>query len=163
MARDTLTQRARMAVLPASASQSVPGTMTEILVATPCDEVRRNGAEWRVVDLYSDEGRPWEALIEWSGGMGGRRYARVTIAKATRLCVHASMVKVSGASLSLTTVTAWAAVSDGVVNAENEYSVRGDTSSVSHTVDVEVPPFARYVRMELSLAGRGTGSRRNTQ
>ena len=81
------------------------------------------------------------------------RVAYVTVVQSTRVCIHAATVSVFGRALSTAGCTAWAAVSDGVVAAENEYSVRGTMVAVpgasAYTATIAVPPYARFARLEL--------------
>jgi len=148
--RDDLQTRARSAKLSSSGTVGTPGPELEILAAAPCDERGRNQARWRTIDLWSDEGLPWQARIEWSGGHAGARSAYITVSKSTRVCIHAASVRVTGRGLSTTNQTAWAAVSDGQTTTENEYSERGSTAVGTTTMSVAVPPFAKYVRLELA-------------
>jgi hypothetical protein len=134
----------------------VPGAEVEIIGAVNCG-VGRNTAKWRVVELFSDERTPWEAQIGWSGGMAGKRKAYVTVVQNTRVCIHAASLDVKGKALTTTPCTAWAAIADGVVHTENEYSIRGEHISPAAgggasagPTTIPVPPFARFVRLELA-------------
>lgn len=144
-----LNLRARMEKLPAATVAGTPGTETEIIGATPCNDNGRSAAAWRIIDLYSNEGKPWEAAIEWSGGNGGRRRALVTVVQSSRVCVFAASVYVKGKALTLAAINAWVAISDGVVTSANQYSVRGEATDQTLSFDIPTPPFARFVRLEI--------------
>lgn len=149
---DDLSTRSNRVLLPTSGVSGSAGAETEVIGAVPCNE-GRGESKWRVVELFSDESTPWEATLAWSAGQAGRRTARVTVAKSTRVCIRASSVYVTGKCLSTNNVNAWVAIADGVVAAENEVSDRG-TATVNAagiaTVQLDVPPFARFVRLELA-------------
>ena len=109
--------------------------------------------DWRILDLWSDEGSPWEARVVWSGGGGALRTALVDVPKCVRVCVHATMIQVFGANLSTSAnIQARAAIADGQGETENQWTVRGDIAQVAapSTVDVVPPPWAKFVRLELS-------------
>jgi hypothetical protein len=107
--------------------------------------------DWRIVDLWSDEGSPWEARLVWSGGGGAQRTARFDVPKCTRICVHATMLQVFGANLSTSaSVQACAAIADGQCDTENQWTVRGAIADASANVDVVPPSWAKFVRLELS-------------
>lgn len=149
---DDLTLRARAETLPGSATPGVPGAEVEIIGAVNCG-VGRNTAKWRVIELYSDQLTPWEAQIAWSGGMAGKRKAHVTVVQSTRVCIHAASVGVKGKALTTTPCIAWAAIADGVVHTENEYSIRGEHISPGGPLGpttIDVPPFAKFARLELA-------------
>ena len=109
--------------------------------------------DWRIIDLWSDEATPWEVRLVWSGGGGAQRTAQLDVPKCTRVCVHATMLQVFGANLSISSeVNARAAIADGQCDTENQWAVRGTVSSVAAptSIDVVTPPWAKFVRLELS-------------
>lgn len=146
---DDLNLRAGTRNLPPSGTVGVVGEEKDVLVAVQCNENGRNTSKWRTIDLYSNEDLPWEAEVGWTGGMAGKRKAFITVARTTRVSVFASSLAVKGKSLSSLPVTAWAAIADGSTDNENEYSVRGEFIAATHTATLPVPPFAKYVRLEL--------------
>lgn len=145
-----LSRRSGTAKLTASTTAGVAGTEGEVLTAH--SEGVGDGA-WRLIDLWSDEGTPWQARVSWSGGGGAQRTAKLDVPNSTRLCIHATMVQVFGANLSTSAnIQARAAIADGQGETENQWTVRGDIAQVAapSTVDVVPPPWAKFVRLELS-------------
>lgn len=145
-----LSRRSGTAKLTASTLAGTAGEEAEVLTAH--SEGVGDGA-WRLIDLWSDEGTPWQARVSWSGGGGAQRTAKVDVPNSTRLCIHATMVQVFGANLStLANIQARAAIADGQGETENQWTVRGDINQVGapSTVDVVPPPWAKFVRLELS-------------
>lgn len=147
-----LSRRSGTAKLTASTVAGTAGDEGEVLTAH--SEGVGDGA-WRLIDLWSDEGTPWQARVSWSGGGGAQRTAKLDVPNSTRLCIHATMVQVFGANLSTSAnIQARAAIADGQGETENQWTVRGDTSQVvgggASTVDVVPPPWAKFVRLELS-------------
>ena len=145
-----LNRRSGFATLPVSTVSGVAGAEQEVLTAQ--SEGVGDG-EWRIIDLWSDERTPWEARLVWSGGGGAQRTAYLDVPKSTRVCVHATTLQVFGSNLSTATaVTARVAIADGQTGTENQYAVRGTAQVAGGAIDVEVPPWARFVRLEVSDA-----------
>lgn len=149
-----LSRRSGTAKLTASTTAGVAGTEGEVLTAH--SEGHGDG-DWRILDLWSDEGSPWEARVVWSGGGGALRTALVDVPKCVRVCVHATMIQVFGANLSTSAnIQARAAIADGYCDTENQWTVRGTVTDQGQTVNATPPPWAKFARLELSdstLAG----------
>ena len=147
-----LSRRSGTAKLTASTAAGTAGTEGEVLTA---QSLGQGDGDWRIIDLWSDEGTPWEARVVWSGGGGAQRTVRLDVPNSVRVCVHATMVQVFGSNLSTSAnIQARAAIADGQTDTENQWTVRGDTSQVvgggASTVDVVPPPWAKFARLELS-------------
>jgi hypothetical protein len=145
-----LSRRAGTAQLPAATVAGSAGTEVEVLTA---QSIGQGDGDWRILDLWSDEGSPWEARLVWSGGGGALRTAYLDVPKCTRVCVHATTLQVFGANLAVANaIQACVAIADGQCDTENQWAVRGEISSVAApaAVDVVPPPWAKFVRLELS-------------
>ena len=143
-----LSRRSGTAKLTASTTAGVAGTEGEVLTAH--SEGQGDG-DWRILDLWSDEGSPWEARVVWSGGGGALRTALVDVPKCVRVCVHATMIQVFGANLSTSAnIQARAAIADGYCDTENQWTVRGTVTDQGQTVSATPPPWAKFARLELS-------------
>ncbi len=143
-----LSRRSGTAKLSASPTAGVAGTEGEVLTAQ--SEGQGEG-DWRILDLWSDEGSPWEARVVWSGGGGALRTALVNVPKCVRVCVHATMIQVFGANLSTSAnIQARAAIADGYCDTENQWTVRGTVLAQGQTVSAAPPPWAKFARLELS-------------
>ena len=143
-----LSRRAGTAKLTASTVAGTAGEEAEVLTAH--SEGVGDGA-WRLIDLWSDEGTPWQARVSWSGGGGAQRTAKLDVPNSTRLCIHATMVQVFGANLSTSAnIQARAAIADGYCDTENQWTVRGTVTDQGQTVNATPPPWAKFARLELS-------------
>ena len=147
-----LSRRSGTAKLPASLVAGDAGAEGEVLTAQ--SEGGGDG-DWRIIDLWSDEASPWEARLVWSGGGGAQRTAWLDVPKCTRVCVHATMLQIFGSNLSTSSdIAARAAIADGQCDTENQWTVRGSSAQLigggGGNVDVTPPPWARFVRLELS-------------
>jgi len=146
-----LSRRSGTAKLPASLIAGSAGAEVEVLTA---HSMGQGDGDWRIVDLWSDEGSPWEARLVWSGGGGAQRSALLDVPRCTRVCVHATMLQVFGSNLSTSSpISAVAAIADGQCDTENQWTVRGEVGQAvggSGTVDVSPPPWAKFARLELS-------------
>lgn len=143
-----LSRRSGNAQLPAATVAGTAGAELEVLTA---QSIGQGDGDWRIIDLWSDEGTPWEARLVWSGGGGAQRTAWLDVPKCTRVCVHATMLQVFGSNLSTSAaVQARAAIADGQCDTENQWTVRGAIPDAAANVDVVPPPWAKFVRLELS-------------
>ena len=143
-----LSRRSGTEKLPASTVAGSPGVEMEVLTA---QSIGQGDGDWRILDLWSDEGSPWEARVVWSGGGGALRTALVDVPKCVRVCVHATMIQVFGANLSPSAnIQARAAIADGYCDTENQWTVRGTVTDQGQTVSATPPPWAKFARLELS-------------
>ncbi len=145
-----LSRRSGTAKLTASTVAGSAGAEGEVLTAQSSGT---GEGDWRIIDLWSDEASPWEARLVWSGGGGAQRTALIDVPKCTRVCVHATMLQIFGSNLSISTnIQARAAIADGQCDTENQWTVRGGISQVASPTNVDVvpPPWAKFVRLELS-------------
>ena len=147
-----LSRRSGTAKLTASTVAGSAGAEGEVLTAQSSGV---GDGDWRIIDLWSDEASPWEARLVWSGGGGAQRTALFDVPKCTRICVHATTVQVFGSNLSISAnIQARAAIADGQCDTENQWTVRGSSAQIvgggGGNVDVIPPPWAKFVRLELS-------------
>ena len=112
---------------------------------------------WRIVEVVSGSGAPFEVVVGWSSGDGAGQEAKMTVARGTRFSVFASSLKVRAANLSSRENRVTVMVSDGYCVSENHYEVRGE-GGANAPVPVEIPPFARSVRLDTSPASGLVGS-----
>lgn len=147
-----LSRRSGTAKLAASLTAGSAGAEGEVLTA---QSMGSGDGDWRIIDLWSDESTPWEARLVWSGGGGAQRTAWLNVPKSTRVCVHATTLQVFGSNLSTSSdIAARAAIADGQCDTENQWTVRGSSAQLigggGGNVDVLPPPWAKFVRLELS-------------
>lgn len=102
---------------------------------------------WRIVELSSAHGRPFEAEVTWSAANGSGSSARVTVAHAGRVGIYARTVGVRVKNLHFLPNAIGVTVADGFANTRNQLEVRGE-GSASGPEAIRVPPFARSVRIE---------------
>ena len=106
------------------------------------------GGRWRVIELVSNAGRPFEAHLSWTAGNGGNLKAQITVARGTRIGLYARSVDVRVANLSKleNKVTGIVADSASFVQTRNQYELRGQNLSDNPYVqDLEIPPFATHL------------------
>ena len=147
-----LARRSGTAKLLASTVAGTAGAEGEVLTAQSSGS---GDGDWRIIDLWSDEGIPWEARVVWSGGGGALRTVLLDVPKCARVCVHATLLQVFGGNLSTSAnVQARAAIADGYCHTENQFTVRGVSDDQigggGGNVDVIPPPWAKFARLELS-------------
>lgn len=112
---------------------------------------------WRIVEVVSDTGGPFEIVVTWSSGDGAGQRAKLTVARGTRFCIFAASLKVRVANLSSRENRVTVMASEGYCVSENHYEVRGEGGS-NEPVPIEIPPFARAVRLDTSPASGLVGS-----
>ena len=118
-------------------------TPSELLVG----EAER--AVWRIVELFSAGGQPFDAEVHWSSGSGAGAHALLTVAHAARLSIFARSVRVMASNLSHKSNRVGVTVSDGFATTHNQREHRS-----KHTAGTPsrlfVPPFAHTVRFDLA-------------
>ena len=106
---------------------------------------------WRIVEVVSASGGPFELRLTWSAGDGMGQEAKMTVARGTRFSIFASSLKLRAANLWSKENRISAMVSDGYCVSENHYEVRG-AGTIAATASIEIPPYAKSVRVDVSPA-----------
>ena len=125
--------------------------LVDTLIAEAC------AGTWRIVEVVSGSGGPFELVVGWSSGDGAGQEAKMTVARGTRFCIFAASLKVRVANLSSRDNRVTVMVSEGYCVSENHYEVRGEGGS-NEPVPIEIPPFARSVRLDASPTSGLIGS-----
>ena len=120
-------------------------TLVDLLSAEACQ------GTWRIVEVVSASGGPFELRLSWSAGDGMGLEAKMTVARGTRFSIFASSLKLRAANLWSKENRISAMVSDGYCVSENHYEVRGE-GTIAATTAVEIPPYAKSVRVDVSPA-----------
>jgi hypothetical protein len=108
--------------------------------------------KWRVVELFSFRGLPWEGRLSWTlADSPPGPELRVSVPHAVRLCVYAQTLGLKGLNRSTVTNQVGAVVVDGCLPTTNQLDVVLDCDG-QNAARVDVPPFAS--RMELMLSER---------
>lgn len=136
--RRDLSTRADRVVLPASQDAS----WFDVLYSEGNDD------QWRIVELSSLNGRPFDAEIHWSAANGAGAKALVTVSHAGRVSVFARTVKVRIRNLFAMKNAVGVTIADGFAETRNQYEVRGSAKQ-GHPFAIRVPPFARTARFEV--------------
>ncbi|MEZ4321882.1 MAG: hypothetical protein R3F61_30685 [Myxococcota bacterium] len=102
---------------------------------------------WRIVELSSANGRPFDADLSWSAANGAGSKALVTVARAGRVCIYGRSVSVRARNLHFLPNAVGVTVADGFAHTQNQLEVRGE-GSASGPHAIRVPAFARTVRIE---------------
>jgi len=144
-----LSTRSDQAELPPSADGVQAGPSVALLSA----EADADG--WRILEVFSRSGRPFEVDVAWSSGSGSGARATVTVASATRIGLFARSLTVRAASLAAETHRVGINVADGKLVTRNQHEVRGSVSEGGPLI-VPVPPFATHARVELGVLNLDT-------
>jgi hypothetical protein len=102
---------------------------------------------WRIVEVFSRSLAPFDVDLSWSAGSGSGATAKVTVTRSARICLFARSLRVAAANLSAAANRVGVTVGDGFAVTENVYEVRGRGEGLQ---DVQVPPFARRARLDMS-------------
>jgi len=115
---------------------------------------------WRIVEVSSFEGKPFDIELLWSAANGSGAKAFVTVPHATRICVFARAVQVRVKNLDREPNVVGVTVADGYAETRNQYEVRVDsTFPVEEAVPdpvatrVLIPPFAQRAWVEAADPG----------
>jgi hypothetical protein len=120
------------------------------------DTEARAGA-WRIVELFSRDGAPFEVELSWSSGSGAGAMVHFTLARAGRVSVFARGLRVRAANLSSSDNRVGVTVADGQAVTRNVLEVVGQLGENAAQA-LEIPPFARGVTLELSDAAQLPGA-----
>ena len=107
---------------------------------------------WRIVEAFSKSELPFELELGWSSGGGSGSLARVTVARAARICVLARSLRVRAGNLADATNRVGITVADAYAVTENQWEATGLSDEQGVGIDIPVPPFARRVRVEMADA-----------
>lgn len=121
----------------------LPGKPVELLHA------EAEADTWRVVEVFSRSGLPFEADLSWSSGTGSGAGVQFTVARATRVCVLARSLRLSTTNLAKKANRVGVTVADGFAPTRNTRDVAGGVGAGTPFV-VPVPPFAETCRVELA-------------
>ncbi len=107
---------------------------------------------WRVVELVSQTGKPFDATLRWTAGNGGNLTALVTVCRSTRVGLFCRSLDVTVANLAsvANTVSGVVAPAQTFVQTHNQYEVRGrEGQDATHTdsVEIPIPPFAERLHL----------------
>lgn len=106
------------------------------------------GGIWRIVEVTSTSGGPFEVHTSWSGGGGAGPEVKMTVSRATRFAVFARSLVVRAANLDAAENLVGCNVSDGYCVSSNFFEVRTEGSSTPSPTVVNIPPFASRVRVD---------------
>lgn len=146
MARScALTVRSGAVELPPGVSGNtvLPLKFLELLTAESGDDA------WRLVELSSADGLPFEVEVGWSAGGGSGAAARLTVAHAARVALHARSLALRAANRSAAANHVTCTVADAYAATRNTYEHAATHLEATNPSRVPVPPFAERVRVEL--------------
>ncbi len=123
---------------------------TDSLKLLPLLNAEAPGADWRIVEAFSRSGLPFELSLAWSSGGGAGAKAHITVARAARVCVFARNLRIEAGNLADATNRVGVTVADAYAVTENQWEVTGQLADQGTTAEIEVPAFARRVRLELA-------------
>lgn len=104
---------------------------------------------WRIIELFSSTGAPFNVLLNWSAGQGAGATAWITVARSTRVAVYARAVTIQVGNLSLAENTVTATIADGYADTHNQWELRSALVNLTPAA-VGIPPFSRAFRVELA-------------
>ena len=105
---------------------------------------------WRLVELFSLAGEPFEAELSWSAGQGVGARALVTVSHSTRVSVYARSLRVRARNLAVDGNRVGVTVADGHTPTRNQWEHQGELEA-GEPVIVVVPPFAARVRLDVAV------------
>jgi len=104
---------------------------------------------WRIVELFSLSGLPFDVDLAWSSGGGSGVSARVTVAKAARVGVHARSLRLTATNHAPVPNRVGCTVADGFSATRNQLEHRATHLETANPSRVPIPPFAERVRVDL--------------
>jgi hypothetical protein len=127
---------------------------------------------WRIVEVSSLDGKPFDIELIWSAANGSGANAFVTVPHATRICVFARTVQVRVKNLDRGENAVGVTVADGYAETRNQFEVRVDRMIEAEEAPepnvhrprigpdeypmptrIHIPPFAQRAWVEPSQEG----------
>ncbi|MFT5680572.1 MAG: hypothetical protein ACI8RZ_001478 [Myxococcota bacterium] len=110
---------------------------------------RESRGKWRIVELVSQSGQPFDAELKWTAGNGGNLKALVTVSRSTRVGLFCRSLDVRVANLddATNTVSGVVAPARTFVQTRNQYEVRGSEGVHNAPVEIVIPPFAERLNV----------------
>ncbi len=111
-----------------------------------------DSTEWRLVEMWSDEGLPFDALLSWTGGSGGGQRAKVTVPGSARISIAArAIVQIQFTNQCDVPQKVRVAVATvgGVITCDNHLfiSAVGGGLAMADPIEQLPPPYALYLRI----------------
>jgi hypothetical protein len=121
--------------------------------AKPVDLLRAEAEldTWRIVEVFSRSGYPFDVSLEWSAGRGAGASALVTVSRSARISIFARSVRVVATNLSNQENRVVVTVADGFAPTRNQWEHKAHLVA-SDTALIPIPPFAETVRIDLADA-----------
>ena len=121
-------------------SVAEPAPSAELLAGATAD-----WTEWRLLELWSDQGLPWEATVEWSGSQATGQIATFTVPGSARFCCAATSIKrIKAVNLTAKAHIVRVAVGsvDSTITCRNHrmYPIAAG-GGIAGFVDIEIPPY----------------------
>ena len=145
-----LSTRSDQADLPAASGSQVAGKPAVLLTS----EAEQDA--WRLIEVFSRTGKPFEVELHWSSGGGSGASAKVTVAHAARICVMARSLRLSASNLAPVSNRVGVTVADGFVETRNRYEVPV-ALAIGEVLRVRPPPFAETFRVEVPTPASTSG------
>jgi hypothetical protein len=105
---------------------------------------------WRIVEVFSRTGAPFEVELAWSAGSGSGAVAKVTVARSARICIFARSLRIRAGNLSSVVNRVGVTVADGYGQTRNQWEHRETSPDQGVVQEVPIPPFARTLRLEVA-------------
>jgi len=108
------------------------------------------GDAWRVVEVFSRTGLPFDVELQWSSGGGSGVTALVTVARATRIGIHARSLRVIASNHADKVNRVGVTVADGFAATRNQWEHRGHYVRSSVPTLIPIPAFGESLRLDLA-------------
>lgn len=113
-------------------------------------------ADWRIIDLWTVDSRsPWQVEVTWGAGDAAGQTVVISVAQATRICVHASSLRVRARNFCRNAQKINVAIADGFDPTRNQLEFQ-DNLDAGFPVEIAIPAFADRLHLEIAnraLAG----------
>lgn len=104
---------------------------------------------WRIVEGFSEKGRPFELTLRWSTANATGIWVKVTVAHAARICVFARSLSLDVVNLSNEAHSVIGRVADGFSQTANVWEHRA-TSVGGQPLSIPIPPFAAAFHLHMA-------------
>ena len=105
---------------------------------------------WRIVDLFSRTGLPFDVELHWSAGSGQGAKAVISVARCARIAVFASTLRILVSNQAGAVNRVAVTIADGYAATHNQWELAGRHFASSSPKTISIPPFADFLRLDLA-------------
>ena len=105
---------------------------------------------WRIVDLFSRTGLPFDVDLHWSAGSGAGARASISVARCARVAIFANSLRILAANQAGSPNKVAVTIADGYAATRNQWEIAGRHFAAQSPKAIPIPPFSDFLRLDLA-------------